>query len=401
MHPVAAALWGGFFTVAAFMLAASAAAAAKGFSRVAAAGATYSVVPVLFVCAFLALLPIDEPAAQSRFLSHLTVLGSMGLTSQLLLVLRGYRKPLSNQPLQLALLLSSAAALVACWLLPPRWGMWLANTYGLTLGLGLIVLALRKAVRGTRVAWVSVAGASLAITSLVALDAIWVQGHAAPPAVHAAGALSSIAYVTIMGWAMRMRYAYALEMQQVLAQGPSFDPVTRLPSHAHAGRLVGSFLRSGSTQSLGVLAVTLANLATLEALYGRAAYNHALYVSAGRLRRCTPIGAQLGRLGEDGFLVLVRTEDVGLLKHMAVKVRHALTQPIHVVEDLERHAAGALPPNWVAEIGVGMSMRRGPDGAASAVATARALSRAALATASRIAFSETRDAPHEEVGAGV
>jgi hypothetical protein len=51
---------------------------------------------------------------------------------------------------------------------------------------------------------------------------------------------------------------------------------------------VGSFLRSGSAQSLGVVAVTLANLATLEALYGRAAYNHALYVSAGRLRRCTP-----------------------------------------------------------------------------------------------------------------
>ena len=40
-------------------------AAARGFSRVAAAGATYSVVPVLFVCAFLKLLPIDEPDAQS------------------------------------------------------------------------------------------------------------------------------------------------------------------------------------------------------------------------------------------------------------------------------------------------------------------------------------------------
>ncbi|MBP9909121.1 MAG: hypothetical protein KBF65_06990, partial [Rubrivivax sp.] len=152
MHPVAAAFWGGFFTVAAVMLAAAMVAAARGFSRVAAAGATYSVVPVLFVCAFLKLLPIDEPDAQSRFLTHLTVLGSMGLTSQLLLVLRGYRKPLSNQPLQLALLVSAVAMLVLCWLVPPRWGMWLANGYGLALGFGLIVLALRKAVRGTRVA---------------------------------------------------------------------------------------------------------------------------------------------------------------------------------------------------------------------------------------------------------
>ena len=64
MHPVAAAFWGGFFTVAAVMLAAAMVAAARGFSRVAAAGATYSVVPVLFVCAFLKLLPIDEPDAQ-------------------------------------------------------------------------------------------------------------------------------------------------------------------------------------------------------------------------------------------------------------------------------------------------------------------------------------------------
>ena len=228
MHPVAAAFWGGFFTVAAVMLAAAMVAAARGFSRVAAAGATYSVVPVLFVCAFLKLLPIDEPDAQSRFLTHLTVLGSMGLTSQLLLVLRGYRKPLSNQPLQLALLVSAVAMLVLCWLVPPRWGMWLANGYGLALGFGLIVLALRKAVRGTRVAWISAAGVSLAIISLVTLDWIWVHGDTTPLAVHALGALSSMAYIGIMGWAMWMRYAYALELKQVLAQGPSFDPVTRL-----------------------------------------------------------------------------------------------------------------------------------------------------------------------------
>lgn len=400
MHPLAAAFWGGFFTVAAVMLAAAAVAAAKGFRRVAAAGATYSVLPALFVCAFLALLPIDDPLTQSRFLTHLTVLGSMGLASQLLLVLRGYRKPLSNQPLQLALLLSSAATLAISWLLPPRWGMWLANGYGLVLGLGLIALALRKALRGTRVAWISAAGVSLALISLVTLDWIWLHGPGTPPAVHAVAALSSMAYVAIMGWAMRMRYGYALELKQVLAQGPSFDPVTRLPSHAHAGRLVGSFVRSGSAQSLGVMAVTLANLATLEALYGRAAYNHALYVCAGRLRRCTPIGAQLGRLGDDGFLVLVRTDDPELLKHMAGKVRRALTQPIQVGEDLDHDVAGALPADWVADVGIGMAMRDEPDGAAGAVATARSLSRAALAMAGRIAFSGKREAPHQEVHAG-
>jgi hypothetical protein len=90
--------------------------------------------------------------------------------------------------------------------------------------------------------------------------------------------------------------------------------------------------------------------------------------------------------------VLVRTEDPELLKHMAAKVRRALTQPIHVGEDIEQHTAGALPADWVADIGIGMSLRKDPDGAASAVATARAMSRAALAMASRIAFSEQREA---------
>lgn len=401
MHPVAAALWGGFFTVAAFMLAASIVSAARGFSRVAAAGATYSLVPTLFVCAYLGLLPLGDQPTQTRFLTHLTVLGSMGLTSQLLLVLRGYRKPLSSQPLQLGLLASAAAVLAISWMLPPRWSLWLATAYGMALGLGLIALALRKALRGTRVAWISAAGVTLALTSLGALDWIAFRGSAAPSAAHAVAALSSMAYVSIMGWTMWMRHAYALELKQVLAQGPSFDPVTRLPSHAHAGRLVNSFLRGGPAHSLGVVAVSLANLGTLEALHGRAAYNHALYVCAGRLRRCAPLGAQLGRLGEDGFLVLVRTEDVALLKHIAGKVRRALTQPVHMGADLGPDEADALPRKWVADIGIGMALRTGPDGAASAVATARSMSRAAHAASSRIVLSERRDAPHEEVEVGV
>ena len=76
---------------------------------------------------------------------------------------------------------------------------------------------------------------------------------------------------------------------------------------------------------------------------------------------------------------------------MAAKVRRALTQPIHV-GGTSSSTAGALPADWVADIGIGMSLRKGPDGAASAVATARAMSRAALAIASRIASLEQREA---------
>ncbi len=397
MDALSAAFWGGFFTTAAFMLAAGIAAAMSGFRRVAAVGITYSLVPALFVAAYIGLLPAADRAQQARVLAHLTVLGAMGLTSQLMLVLRGYRKPRADHRLHLVLVLAGCAVLAATWLLPPDVGLLLANVYAFGLGFWLIGLALVKAWRGTRVAWISVAGVTLALVSLASLGWIFTRGGVAPPGVHAIAALSSLLYVAIMGRVMWMRYSHALELRQVLRHGPSFDPVTRLPSHAQAGRLVGAFVRAGSAQPVGVVAVTLANLASLESLHGRAAFNHALYVSAGRMRRSAPLEAQLGRLGDDGFLVLLRTRDAGLLKHVAAKARRALTQPIHVGADLDDREAGGVPAEWVADVGIGISLSKEPDAAGSAVATARAMSRAALAASGRIVFAEGRDGPLQEV----
>lgn len=397
MDVLAAAFWGGFFTVAAFMLGAGVAAAVRGIWRVAAVGATYSIVPSFFVASFIGLLPFTDETTHLRYLAHLTVLGSVGLTSQLLLVLRGYRNPASDQSLRSRLVLSGLAVLLAGWLLEPWHALWLAYAHATLLGVWLVMLALRKALRGNRVAWISVVGVSLSVVSLGSLATIAAMDGPAPLVLHGLAAFSSMAYVAIMGWTMWMRYAYAAELRHVLAQGPSFDPVTRLPSHAHAGRLVGSFLRSGPARPLGVIAVSLANLPALEQLHGRAAYNHALFVTAGRLRRCTPLGAELGRLGEDGFLVLLRSDDLELLKHVAAKVRGALTASVHVGTDVDSPAAAAVPSDWVANVGIGIRLCKEPEQAGSAVAAARAMSRAAAAVGSRIMFSEGREAPYEEV----
>lgn len=383
--------------MATIMLLAGAAAAARGIWRVAAVGATYSILPSFFVASFIGLFPFADETVHLRYLAHLTVLGAVGLTSQLLLVLRGYRKPESDQALRTTLVVLGIAVLAAGWLLQPLHALWLAYAHGTSLGIWLISIAVRKALRGNRVAWISVVGVSLAIVSLGSLASIAAVQPPAPLALHALAAISSMAYIAIMGWAMWMRYTYAAELRHVLAQGPSFDPVTRLPSHAHAGRLVGSFLRSSSPRPLGVLAISLANVTALEQLHGRAAYNHALFVTAGRLRRCTPLGAELGRLGEDGFLVLLRSDDAQLLKHVAVKVRRALSGPIHVGTDLDSPDAAAVPSEWAADVGIGITLCREPAMAGSAVATARAVSRAASAFASRIAYSEGRGARHEEV----
>jgi GGDEF domain-containing protein len=396
MDPLAAAFWGGFFTVAAFMLLVAVGAAATGLTRMATVAATYSLVPALFIYAYLGLLPLRDPAAHARFLAHLNVLGTVGLASQLLLVLRGYTKQVADQRLRLALLATGCGVLAVSWLLTPQSAFWLSLACAAAMASWLIVLALVKAIRGNRSAWISVAGVTLALVSLLSVSWLFAAGGVAPVAVHAVAATSSIAYVAIMGWALWTRYAYALELRQVLAQGPSFDPVTRLPSYAHAGKLVGSFLRSGSSQPLGVLVVSLANLALLEQLHGRAAYNHALYVSAGRLRRSVPVGTQLGRVGDDGFLVLVRTHDPELLKHTGAKIRRLLTQPIRLGAELDSQA-NALHGEWTAEVGIGMTMRNEPESAGHAVATARALSRTALALTSRIVYSEGLNAPLQEV----
>ena len=83
MDPLAAAFWGGFFTVAAFMLLVAVGAAATGLTRMATVAATYSLVPALFIYAYLGLLPLRDPAAHARFLAHLNVL-QLRLLTQLL-----------------------------------------------------------------------------------------------------------------------------------------------------------------------------------------------------------------------------------------------------------------------------------------------------------------------------
>jgi GGDEF domain-containing protein len=400
MAPLAAAFWGGFFTVACLMLAVSIAAAVRGLWRIAVVGATFALVPALFVSAYIGLLPFEDPATHYRFLAHLTVFGAVGLALQLLVILRGYRKPTADQKVGFWLLVSGGALLAASWLASASAALWLSCGFALALSLVLIGLALRKALRGNRAAWISVAGVTLAVMSLASLSWIVANQGAVALAVHAAGATSSLAYIAIMGWAMWMRYSYALEMRQVLAQGPSFDPVTRLPSHAHTGKLVGSFLRSGAAKPLGVLAVSISNLPLLEQLHGRAAYNHALYVAAGRLRRCMPLGAQLGRLGEDGFLALVRSDDVELLKQLSARVRRSLTHPVHLALEPDAAVRERSPTEWVPDVGIGITLQREADRAAGAVATARAMSRAACAYPSRIVFAEHRDAPCLEVEVG-
>jgi GGDEF domain-containing protein len=138
--------------------------------------------------------------------------------------------------------------------------------------------------------------------------------------------------------------------------------------------------------------VSVANLYVLEKLYGLAAVNHALFVCAGRLRRTVPAHVEMGRLGEDGFLLLMRNcHRTGDLIHLARRVQAALARSVTLNTGAEAGTAAGQQTRWEAEAGVGvLRVSKSDARASSAVGLGRGMSRAALGYPSRIAwFDET------------
>jgi len=170
--------------------------------------------------------------------------------------------------------------------------------------------------------------------------------------------------------------------------GPSFDPVTRLRSHAETGVMVGdAFARAARERPVGVIAVSIGNLSALEQLHGRSAYNHGLFICANRLRRIVPPGMELGRLGEDAFLLLVRSpQSAGQMGELAHLVAQRLARPVILGISRDMAALEASHTEWVADVGVGVLVALPDMRPPVAVAGARAMSRTAWSYASRVAW---------------
>src|SRR5690606_33590688 len=179
------------------------------------------------------------------------------------------------------------------------------------------------------------------------------------------------------------------ELAEVLAHGPSYDPVTRMRSHNETGQMVGDifFRRNAEARPIGVLAVCIANLYALENLHGRAAFNHALFVCASRLRRCVPQNVEMGRLAEDGFLLLVpHAPDVERLAQLARQIRDRLARPVSLSTSRDPAGLESASTAWRADLGVGVLLTNTQVRPAQAVSTARAMARTAWSYRSRLAF---------------
>jgi GGDEF domain-containing protein len=147
------------------------------------------------------------------------------------------------------------------------------------------------------------------------------------------------------------------------------------------------FQRNAEARPIGVLAVCVANLYALENLHGRAAFNHALFVCAGRLRRVVPQNVEMGRLGEDGFLLLTHSmDDLRRLEQLARQLRDRLARPVSLSISREPGRIDGRGTSWAADVGIGVLTTSTKVRPAQAVATARAMARTAWSYGTRVAF---------------
>jgi len=392
MDVLAIAFWGAFFGSVGLMLAGSLAAFARSLQRVALTAALSAIVSALFVLAYLGWLPIDDAAAETRLLAHIAVLTAVTLGLMLLAMLGVLRHPATDRRVRGGTMALAALVLAAGWAVDAGTSLALSSVMAFGVGAAMLVTCVRSARRGDRLAWVAVSGVSCMLVAVTGLSWIALHREGVPWIVHAVTAIASMAYLAAMATALWIRYSYLIELREVVAHGPSYDPITRMRSHAETGQMVGlAFFRQREDVSrpVGVAVVSIGNLYTLENLHGRAALNHALFVCASRLRRCVPADVEMGRLGDDGFLLLVRASaEPQRLVQLGRLLAERLSRPVKLSTspapaDLEEGQA-----HWVAQVGVGLLATTAQVQPSAAVSMARAMSRTAWSYATRVAWHD-------------
>ena len=394
MEKYAIGFWGCYFGSAGLMLAGSVFAYIRSLQRIAVNAAASALASTFFVVAFLGGLPIGDAGVLDRVLAHVASLVSVLLAYLLFSILGILRSPKSQRRALMLLAALAVFVIAAGWILSAQQALALSLAAAVLLGFVALAFSLRNALRGDRLAWVAVSGVLFMLVAIAGLSWVALDRAHVPWQVHAVSALAGTAYLATMASVLWTRYSYLIELNRVMAHGPAYDPVTRMRSNSETSNMVVAAFRHYRDQPvpLGVIVVTIANLYVLEKLYGLAAVNHALFVSAGRLRRTVPTHVEMGRLGDDGFLLLMRNcHDSGDLIHLARRVQAALSRSVVLNTTLDAGEAANRQTRWVAEVGVGVLRVSKTDArAASAVGIGRSMSRAALGYPSRIAwFDET------------
>ena len=390
MNAIAIGFWGAFFGTVALMVAGAVFAFMRSLHRVGFNAALAALASALFVVAYIGWLPIDSLDVSDRVQAHVATVTS-GILAYLLLYMLGLRRriKLALQVLY-GLCAVSAAVLLAGWLLTPLQSLILSSAGTCLLTSVGLAICVRSAMRGDGLAWAAVAGVSFTLMAIAGLAWIAISRGAVPWPVHAVSAMAASAYMTVIASVLWARYSYLVELHEVMAHGPAYDPVTRMRSHAETGQMLGAEFKrlKDDAMPIGVIVISISNFYSLEKLHGRAAVNHALFICAARLRRTMPSDVEMGRLADDGFLLMVRNPNQNRrLIQLARAVRARLAKPVVLSTSREPGQLESAQALWAADVGVGVLTASAADvKASSAVAMGRAMSRTAWSFASRVAW---------------
>lgn len=392
MHVLAVGFWGAFFGTVALMLVGAVAAFVQSHHRVAVAAGLSAVVSALFVASYLGWLPVADPGHEARLLAHVGIFSATMLGLMLLVDLGLLRDRDSRRVVLPAMLATAAAAAGLSWMMAPRGALVLSSAVAVAVAVTGLLIGVRSARRGDRLAWLAVFSVACMLLSLGGVIWIALDRRSVPWPVHAAGALAGMAYLTGIGAMLWQRYSYLIELREVRSQGPRYDPITRMPSSAATGHMVTqAFQRQAqhSTRPVLLIAVSIGNLYALENLHGRAALNHALFVCASRLRRCAPGDMEVGRLFDDGFLLVSRdARELERLVKLGRLLARRLSQPLTLAISDGSPQALERRTEWVAQIGVGLMATTVHAQPAVAIAKVRDMSRTAWSFTSRVAWHD-------------
>jgi GGDEF domain-containing protein len=387
MDSVAVGFWGAFFGAAGLSLVAAVFAFRRSARRVAITGSLSALISVAYVVVLLGWVPGLSAQGLLRLQAHAATLAA-AILGMLLLWLLGVLRDVRARGVAAAMAVFTVSVLAAGWRLSPGDALGLSVAFqGALVAMGLAA-ALRMARRGAATGWLAVVGVSLMSLTVTGLTWHAYSPERTPWPVHAASALAAIAYTACMAAAMWSRYAYLIDVREAMVHGPGYDPVTRLPSHHETHLMVGDAFARGQRDGrpLGLLVVSIANLDALEHLHGRAAYNHALFLCASRLRRLLSPGVRLGRLDAEAFLLLMpRPSGADALMNLAHQAAGRLLHPVVLGTSEDIAELETSRTSWVAEVGVGVLIAPPQMPPAQAVASAKAMSRTAWSYASRVA----------------
>ena len=387
---LAIGLWGFFYGSCFLVLCGAAYVCWQSMPRIGLNAGMSALGPAFAVTVFLGGLPIDERSTLLRLLAHLTALVGSLLVYQLLNVLGALQTARRRNAAKTLFFVLAVLSIGISWTLTPPAALVLCGVMVLLLAVFAWVVSVSKALSGDRQAWVVVIAVLVVAVAYTCLTFGVLHPKRWTWQIQAIAAAASAVYMLALAGINCMRYAYLLERKKAMQYGPAYDPITRMRSRSETGQMARDIFSNPATQTepLGVIVLTIANLYALEKLHGVAAVNSALFLIASRLKRSLPVRVEIGRLGFDGFLLIMRNcTDSGRL----VRLAHELNRRLHIAAIINTNPDAqqleTAHTEWQAQIGIGvLHVKNLETSSLDAINMGRNISRTAVSYASKVAW---------------